>query len=386
MSLRRRGFTLIELLVVIAIIAVLIALLLPAVQAAREAARRSQCTNNMKQLGLALHNYIQANETLPPGGSWFGSNSPPTNYLPYPGSGFIQYQAASMKVRLLPFLEQQIIFNSYNFYGGPTTGASTLQFTGEPYQFGSVPRWNYTGAPNITVWTTKLAAFLCPSDANPGNSTIVNNGIFYSGPVGVSNYANNMGVEPWSTNGKLNGPTWYLGGIATSDPNMGNRLSLASVTDGTSNTVVFSEIVKGNSGQNKQGTGLIYRSTLATMTGLGNYLNFSDAIRCQSTQSATATSYYDYKGEFWTHQDSGRGGGYWHITFPNKVACDGWGLYSNAVNAVGTMIGPSSNHSGGVNMLFLDGSVKFIKDSIGAQPYYGIATVSGAEALTADSY
>src|SRR5690349_9747982 len=101
MRSRMRGFTLIELLVVIAIIAVLIALLLPAVQAAREAARRAQCVNNLKQLGLAIHNYVSANDTVPPSGC--------------AGNGAIYYQNGSMKARMLPYMEQQQAFNSINW-------------------------------------------------------------------------------------------------------------------------------------------------------------------------------------------------------------------------------------------------------------------------------
>ncbi len=124
------------------------------------------------------------------------------------------------------------------------------------------------------------------------------------------------------------------------------------------------------------------------MNGLANQYFQTDALNCKAATNVQ----YDYKGEFWTLQDTGRGGGYWHITFPNQKACDGSGVFtSNLIginynnNPVGSLIGPSSSHPGGVNMLFLDGSVKFIKDSVAAQPYYAIATPSGAEVFASDT-
>jgi prepilin-type N-terminal cleavage/methylation domain-containing protein/prepilin-type processing-associated H-X9-DG protein len=359
-SRKNCGFTLIELLVVIAIIAVLIALLLPAVQAAREAARRAQCVNNLKQLGLAIHNYVASNDTIPPAGSWTGSSSTTAaaGYNPTPGGTMVAGAGgplnASMKVRLLPSLEQQALANAYNWSVGDYTGTAA----------------QYAG--NLTVMFTAINAFLCPSDPNPGDNRA--NGNFTSGP-GNSNYPNNMGIEPNLTGGRINGASWYLG----NDSSVGSRLSLAAITDGTSNTAGVSEWVKGSVGANRPGKGAIYDT--ATMTGAATATNQADVAKCQ----IQTTISWDYKGQYWTSQDTARGGGYWHIVPPNKKACNTTTGNLN-YGDMGSLIGPSSNHSGGVNMLFLDGSVKFIKESIGAAAFYGIATASGGEVVDASAY
>ena len=116
----------------------------------------------------------------------------------------------------------------------------------------------------------------------------------------------------------------------------------------------------------------------APMTGNG----VADAAKCQASKNTA----WDAKGQYWANQDCMRGGGYWTITFPNKQACDEFASGSIGHNNVGGLVGPSSFHPGGVNMLFLDGSVKFIKDSISPQPYYGIATIAGGEVISSDAY
>jgi prepilin-type N-terminal cleavage/methylation domain-containing protein/prepilin-type processing-associated H-X9-DG protein len=358
---KRLGFTLIELLVVIAIIAVLIALLLPAVQAAREAARRSQCVNNLKQIGLAIHNYISSNDTIPPAGSWTGSvaATAAAGYNPTPGGGPVANVGGTgslnsgMKVRLLPFMEQQALYSTFNYSWPDYNSKSDSTVQG-----------------NQTLIWTKLSVFLCPSDTNPGDVKNTFNGL----TSGCSNYPNNMGIEPNYTGGRLNGPSWYLG----SDPNVGNRLTLAAVTDGTSNTVIFSEWVKGNSGANRPGLGAIYDG--GSMTGNAGINSQTDVTTCNATTKIT----WDFKGQFWSCQDTGRGGGFWFIMPPNKHACVAGTGTNIDYNHMGSLVGPSSFHSGGSNMLFLDGSVKFIKESIAPQPYYGIATVAGGEVVSAD--
>src|SRR5689334_12028946 len=151
MSDHRRGFTLIELLVVIAIIAVLIALLLPAVQAAREAARRAQCVNNLKQIGLALHNYESTFRLFP-----FGKGASYTATLP----GTPVYARWSTHSQALMFIEQGNLFNSINFNLPPET----------PGMQGAVafmPPYQNPNRENATASRTQVATFLCPSDGPP---------------------------------------------------------------------------------------------------------------------------------------------------------------------------------------------------------------------------
>src|SRR5262249_10886223 len=155
---RRPGFTLIELLVVIAIIAVLIALLLPAVQAAREAARRAQCVNNLKQIGIAVHNYHSAVGSLPPG--------------QLEGNDWMDYSAHTY---LLPCLEQQALYNAINF----------ADVYVAPFSQNQGAYWKSTW--NATVWGTKVNGFLCPSDVDR-----------LTNPHGHNNYVDCSGSSPSS--------------------------------------------------------------------------------------------------------------------------------------------------------------------------------------------
>ena len=184
-----------------------------------------QCTNNMKQIGLAMHNYHSAFDVFPPTGSVdVNGNSG--------GSGAVP-QTASIHLRLLNYLEHEVIYNAYNFKLGDVLAGS------------SVPA-------NTTVMATNIAGYLCPSDPNPGNTGNLAGG--FSVPVTCINYAINAGTNRQYSGGIVNGVAWWLGGNAS----YGNRVNLASITDGTTNTAAFSEWVKGKSGQNARGKNLVY--------------------------------------------------------------------------------------------------------------------------------
>jgi len=360
MTAKHRGFTLIELLVVIAIIAVLIALLLPAVQAAREAARRSQCVNNLKQIGLGMHNYIQSNDTLPPAGGYI---SLPT----YNG-----FQNASAMVRILPNMEQNAAYNAYNFQLGDY-GANYMGY------FGPVT--------NMTVMSMKVATLQCPSDGNIGNSGNVAAGggsfTLPAFPMGTTNYGMNDGTQRYLNGNYLTGVAWFLGG----HPQIGQKVTLASVTDGTSNTALYSEWVKGHSGRYAAGTvaqtnipGITYYSTASTYGGPGTIQG--EAAACQ----AASKVYWDYRGEYWTAGFAGRGGTYGHVNTPNKKSCGGFNNATGDLAGYNTEIVAESFHPGGANVLFLDGSVKFIKDSISVITWAAIGTKSGGEVIDGSSY
>jgi prepilin-type N-terminal cleavage/methylation domain-containing protein/prepilin-type processing-associated H-X9-DG protein len=356
----RRGFTLIELLVVIAIIAVLIALLLPAVQAAREAARRSQCVNNLKQIGLSLHNYHSSFDCFPLGAS---------NYQPVTTVNWDIWSAHSM---LLGQMEQQAVYNAINFMVGTNVGNGFYI--------------------NSTSTVTRINIFICPSDPNAGNGSnaIVatsgnahqpaSNDCSYVACVGTTTIEPNYGQPLGTWSQASTGLFWYY-----------RSYGLRDATDGSSNTVAFSEGLVGGP-QATSG----YRGTAVLATGVTS-AQFLDAWQSPAAVLAglqTCTQAFksgsnlnQWRGLYW---EEGSMGMTWFNTVvtPNSKlypwsACradgGGWPDWSSFANV-------SSNHPGGVNVLMADGSSKFIKDSIAQNTWWSLGTKANGEVIDASSY
>ena len=349
MKNRRSGFTLIELLVVIAIIAVLIALLLPAVQAAREAARRAQCTNNLKQVGIAMHNYHDQQGTLPPGikgccwGTWL--------------------------VFILPFVEQQPLFNAWNSVGD------------DRYDQGvQASMFRYDGVANITVVSTRVNSYVCPSDPNYTTNT------YDSQTIGgktltatAQNYVVNFGntitnQSPfYLVNGVkvpfLGAPFTDMGApdtdiVGYAGTSVLGTINFAAITDGLSGTMMTSEVLAG---QNQSASVI--------------------DVRGQSWwgYAAQFTGFY---GPNTSSPDVVQFNGYCIVGSGNPPCAfasggvDGTGTY----NGLGMITSPRSKHPGGVNVGMCDGSVRFIKNSVNINIFQALSSAKGGEVLSADAY
>jgi prepilin-type N-terminal cleavage/methylation domain-containing protein/prepilin-type processing-associated H-X9-DG protein len=361
-SLNRRGFTLIELLVVIAIIAVLIALLLPAVQSAREAARRAQCVNNLKQIGLGMHNYHSTHGSFPLGGT--------KAWLAYGATGGYNTSWGSWSSLglMLGYLEQQPLYNASNFSWANTMGIG----------------WSI----NTTVTNSLVSIFICPSDGMSPSPPPPNSQ--WSGRT--NNYFASVGTT-----------IAYQGGADTTGifTQAGRAYGAQTVSDGTSNTIAFGEAVVGPDSQyHTTGPIQLFRNGTNIRTGSSavpaNNLfdassNFTavmaDLNTCQAASLASTSTNQDDKGERWA-QDDGGFSIFNTVVPPSSIqwsfACCNWTGASGCDD--GYYMSANSMHSGGANFLFSDGSVHFLKSSIAIQTYWALGTRGNGEVISSDQY
>jgi prepilin-type N-terminal cleavage/methylation domain-containing protein/prepilin-type processing-associated H-X9-DG protein len=377
---RRRGFTLIELLVVIAIIAVLIALLLPAVQSAREAARRAQCTNNLKQITLAMANYVDV-----------GNSTPLHEYRYATENGHLNGYSGthSWYTMIAPYMEQMPMYNSINF-------SYTLE-------------WVYSGVvkgPNtidLTVNKASIASLLCPSDGvintcsgyaayinyQPGNFNYVAN-TGHPRNVLLPNDPPNTGSLPPLT-GILSTSKMYLGQFwctPVSDPNVNVTVTLASITDGTSNTAAVSEsLVNDGTGNSPDPR----RNLYYTASGLIDAENNPSVPALLVVQDGLAgpinyPPWSFFKGLTWAYTDAWERHVYAHLFPPNTPPINTYHDNTFRCQEGDSGMCPTSNHPGGINVSFMDGSVHFIKNSISLQAWWYMGTRGRGEIISADSY
>lgn len=315
----RSAFTLVELLVVIAITALLMALLVPAVQRVRAAASRTQCANNLKQFGVALHAYHGT-------------------YQRFPHGSFERTAYLSVHVELLPFLEQDGIFRLANLKSAP---------------FAAV---------NATAFSHRPAIFMCPADSQQGEAA----------PLGWSNYHPNYGTWAYARgwDGTF-GPNYSVHGYPALP-----GVRLGDITDGTSNTAAFSEICNGPYAPDAPIDPMADCFDYGPPPPTTDLATARLAFAAASWQNARIpwTGKWRFRGYPWAEGTPWRNG-YNHLLPPNNPCWkpgSWWVVVSPA----------SSRHVGGVNLLLCDGSVRFVAATVDANVWTSLGSRSGGEALT----
>ena len=321
----RGGFTLIELLVVIGIVALLAGLILPAVQASREAARRVECQNNLKQIGLALHNFEGQHGAFP--AAWY--DSVPIYF----------FTPTSPHVRLLPFLGQQVVYDRIDPFLVRTATQVPLRVR------------------NIT-----LPAFVCPSDPVPGGSN-------YRACTGATPYvpaegSSGMEVDSGEPPGTFGVFRWRV------------DLPAAAVRDGLTQTAAFSEKRKSDRGKSWDPSVDYWYSGLEAGRELAPAAD--ELIAFCRTYDGTPSRFYPHGGRDWEL------GEYWaslynHAAGPNPPWPDCSAMAHHRRTPEGGLHAADSDHRGGVNVLALDGAVHFVADAVDLALWRALATVDGGE-------
>jgi prepilin-type N-terminal cleavage/methylation domain-containing protein/prepilin-type processing-associated H-X9-DG protein len=339
---RRCGFTLIELLVVIAIISVLIGLLVPAVQKVRAAAARTECANNLKQIGIALHNYQTDHKAFP-----FGKG--PSYPAPAPG-----YARWSVHSQILPYIEQGAVYSTLSFSAPPNTPG----MAGPVVNF--MPAYTNPGGVNAGS-SLQVGTFLCPADGTPIGVTWPgqNN---YVGCVGAGEMCDDTEsipstVDPSDT--VLLGTFYYLSNVKVTD-----------ISDGTSNTAIFSEHKRGGGAPN-------WRTAMFIGAATGTDTLSSTYTACQSINPLTATPLSYWQGGSWAMGEMCCTL-YNHVSGPNTITCAFLGFAGGMKNM--PMDQPATSyHDGGVNVLMGDGAVRFVIDGVDLTTWRALGSRANGE-------